>query len=203
MKDIVVFLKEALSKDMLQLFNGIFDVEIALFKAKRLTDINIKNDELKKNNDPIEFSDYMNNNVFQKIIKNKEIGFAFTSMILNKPNQFLQINDKKSEPSMYCYFKVNEDNVNYLVSLCMYDTEVTLIENYMTLINIESVNFVKDNIELTKIILKQFSDLTSSIGTKNYKGLAIKPLTDPHKSFLMKIGFKKTSDNENILIYDL
>lgn len=202
MKKLSIFLKEALDQNIRKWIKGIFDVEISLNDSNRLSDLNIKADELKRTDNPFEFADYINNNDFLNIIKNKNIGFPFASMIVSKPNEFLNINDKKSEPNLYGYFKTSEDNVTYFVGICMYDINISLIDDFVTLVDLESVNFVKDNIELSKIILQQFIKDIKTIN-KNYKGIAIKPITDPHKSFLTKIGFKKSVDNENILVYNL
>lgn len=208
MKHYTQYINEALDSEIQKFLKGIYDVEIALFKSGKLQDIEIKQgtdikqneiNELKRIKNPFEFKNYSTDKVLLSIINDKNIGFPETSKILKGKNTLLPEN---SAPFMYAYWKNTEDNITYFIGLCMYDINKSLKDDYLTIINIETVSFIKDEFGLAKTILGQFIKDIENLN-KNYEGLVVKPIDAKHKTFFNKLGFVNDKEDKNLMIYNI
>ena len=84
----------------------------------------------------------------------------------------------------------------------MFDQNVSYIDNFIHLIEIESSLIVKNPVPLNKAILMDF---IKYIKSKNQQiiGITAKPTHPKMKAILIKLGFDSFKDNKEILTYKI
>ena len=83
----------------------------------------------------------------------------------------------------------------------MYDKNVTYIDSFIHLINIESSLIVSESLPLLKAMLNDFIKTINKEG--NYNGISAKPTHPKIKATLIKLGFRVSNDNKNLLVYKI
>ena len=200
MISILAYIHESLKTDIQKWLKDIYQTQQSLIKDNKLQPIQVDTSKLNKSKKSFIFDEYATDETFKKIINNKQVGFTVTSQILRIPNQYLKDDDKEYKPDCIPYWYKDDKNV-YFVGLCMYDKNVTYIDSFIHLINIESSLIVSESLPLLKAILNDFIKTINKEG--NYNGISAKPTHPKIKATLIKLGFNASNDNKNILTYKI
>lgn len=218
MKDIVSYILESLNSEFSNWIKQVYDVMTSLIKNKALKPIDINVDGLAKPKYSISYDDFYKDQTVRNIMKNKYIGFTVINQMISMPKKYMidsEGNEIKPMCLPYWYRPINEagkiddekiknDKIEptYFVGLIMYD-ENDLIENYLNIVGIETSMCVEKSLPVLKALLNDFS-LHYILKLKNdYDGLCAKPIHPKMKAIMMKLGFKPSKDNKDILIYEL
>ena len=231
MISILAYIHESLKTDIQKWLKDIYQTQQSLIKDNKLQPIQVDTSKLNKPKKSFIFDEYATDETFKKIINNKQVGFTVASQMLRIPNQYLKDDDKEYKPDCIPYWYKDDKNV-YFVGLCMYDKNVTYIDSFIHLINIESSLIVSESLPLLKAMLNDFIKTIDKEGnynlekTKlahlyyryiysmvlmpydykkegNYNGISAKPTHPKIKATLIKLGFNASNDNKNILTYKI
>ena len=200
MISILAYIHESLKTDIQKCLKDIYQTQQSLIKDNKLQPIQVDTSKLNKPKKSFIFDEYATDETFKKIINNKQVGFTVASQMLRIPNQYLKDDDKEYKPDCIPYWYKDDKNV-YFVGLCMYDKNVTYIDSFIHLINIESSLIVSESLPLLKSILNDFIKTINKEG--NYNGISAKPTHPKIKATLIKLGFNASNDNKNILTYKI
>ena len=200
MISILTYIHESLKTDIQKWLKDIYQTQQSLIKDNKLHPIQVDTSKLNKPKKSFIFDEYATDETFKKIINNKQVGFTVASQMLRIPNQYLKDDDKEYKPDCIPYWYKDDKNV-YFVGLCMYDKDVTYIDSFIHLINIESSLIVSESLPLLKAILNDFIKTINKEG--NYNGISAKPTHPKIKATLIKLGFNASNDNKNILTYKI
>ena len=205
MKSILLYIKEALKSDEQKWLNDVYKTNQTLVKDNKITPIEIDVKNLNKPVKPFEYDKFINDPVFKKIIEDNFVGFTVTNQLIKNANKYLKDNDKELKPNCYPYWystQIDKNTQNvFFVGLCLYDKNVTYIDNYLHLISIESSLIVKDSAILNKAILNDFIKVMQKVN--KYSGISAKPTHPKMKAILLKLGFKISKDNKELLTYKI
>lgn len=200
MKSLITYISEALDQKIQKWLKQIYQTQQTLIKNNKVEPIEIDVEKLNKPEKEFLYDNYSNDPIFKKILADKNFGFTVINQMFRLDKKYLVDNDKEYKPDCYPYWYQSDANI-YFVGLCLYDKNITYIENYINLIGIESSLMVNNSADLNKAILNDFIKVIPKIG--NYKGITIKPIHPKMKAIFIKLGFKVSSDNKEILIYKL
>lgn len=198
MKSLVKYIIETLNNDTQKWLKQILDNTIKLSKSNKIEPLIVDVNQLNKPEKPFLYNDFFNNNIVKQIIGNNKLGFTVINQIIRNPKQY--ITDKEINGECYPYWYQNNDSI-LCIGLCIYDKNVSYIENYLSLYGIESSLIVDNSQDLNTAILNDFTKLIPKIG--KYEGIAAKPLHPKMKAILQKIGFVPSKDNKEIFIYKI
>ena len=200
MISILAYIHESLKTDIQKWLKDIYQTQQSLIKDNKLHPIQVDTSKLNKPKKSFIFDEYATDEIFKKIINNKQTGFSVASQLLRIPNQYLKDEDKEYKPDCMPYWYKVDKNV-YFVGLCMYDKNVTYIDGFIHLINIESSLIVSESLPLLKAMLNDFIKTINKEG--NYNGISAKPAHPKIKATLIKLGFRVSNDNKNLLVYKI
>jgi len=198
MKHLTTYLFEALKNDVQKWLKQVFDGQQKLIKSNKLQPLTVDVEKLNKPEEPFLYNDFFNDNTVKLMIGNNKIGFTVINQMIKNPKQY--ISDKDINGECYPYWYQDNDTI-FCIGLCVYDKNVSYIENYLSLYGIESSLIVQNSKDLNKAILNDFIKQVPQIG--DYEGLAVKPIHPKMKANLQRIGFNPSQDNKEILIYKI
>lgn len=188
---------EGLSNDIKKFFDNVFKTQEKLIKNNKVQPIDV--DVTKLNKPKHSFSkDNLNDNSIKQIITSKHTGFTVAMQMLSNENKYFKDEDKEYNPECYPYFYKDDNNI-YCVGLLMYDEKITYVDQFVTLLLIESSMIVSKSINVDKAILNDFIKLMKG----KYKGICVKPVHPKLKATFTKLGFTSMKDNKDILTYKL
>lgn len=200
MKSLITYIYEALDQKIQKWLKDVYNNQQQLVKDNKVQPIEVDIEKLNKPEKEFLYDNYSNDPVFKKILADKHLGFTVTNQMFRIPKQYLIDNDKEYKPDCYPYWYQSDQNI-YFVGLCLYDKNITYIENYINLIGIESSLIVNNSGDLNKAILNDFIKIIPKLG--NYKGITIKPIHPKMKATFIKLGFRSSSENKEILVYKI
>lgn len=188
---------EGLSNDIKKFFDNVFKTQEKLIKNNKVQPIDV--DATKLNKPKHSFSkDDLTDNSIKQIITSKHTGFTVAMQMLSNENKYFKDEDKEYNPECYPYFYKDDNNI-YCVGLLMYDEKITYVDQFVTLLLIESSMIVSKSINVDKAILNDFIKLMKG----KYKGICVKPVHPKLKATFTKLGFTSMKDNKDILTYKL
>ena len=188
MISILAYIHESLKTDIQKWLKDIYQTQQSLIKDNKLQPIQVDTSKLNKPKKSFIFDEYATDETFKKIINNKQVGFTVASQMLRIPNQYLKDDDKEYKPDCIPYWYKDDKNVTY-------------IDSFIHLINIESSLIVSESLPLLKAMLNDFIKTINKEG--NYNGISAKPTHPKIKATLIKLGFNASNDNKNILTYKI
>ena len=206
MKSLLYYINEALRPEVSKWIAGIYDKMVTLVKEKKINtklEVDVKR-LAKPEKGGFEYDDFSNDKTIKNFIKNNVFGFTVINQMMTNPNKYLvNVGDTNEDLKPEClpYWYDADSNV-YFIGLVMWDKTISYADNFATIVSIESSLLVDDSLSLLKAILNDFSlQYLNKKGT--YKGLASKPIHPKMKAILLKLGFKPSQENKEILIYKL
>lgn len=188
---------EGLSSDVTKFFNSVYKTQEKLVENNKVQPINVDASKLNKPKHSFKKED-LNDNSIKQIITSKHIGFPVAMQMLSNENKYFKDENKEYNPECYTYFYKDGDNV-YCVGLLMYDEKITYIDQFVTLLLIESSMIVSESINVDKGMLNDFINIIK----EKYKGICIKPVHPKLKATFTKLGFTSMKENKDILTYKL
>jgi len=200
MKDIVIYILEALKTDVQQWFKQVYNTQQSLIKDNKIQPIKVDVNKLNKPKNSFTFEDFSTDTVVKQIVGNKQVGFTVINQMIRNPKQYVFDDKKEMNPECLPYWYADGENV-YFVGLCIYDKSVSYIDNFVHLIAIESSLIVAESLVLNKAILNDFIKLVNMDG--HYKGITVKPIHPKMKANFIKLGFNVLKENPEILTYKL
>lgn len=219
MKSLVEFIREALDANTSKWLQEVYETMQKLIKDKQLEPIEVDLDKLAKPDKEFLYDDFTKNRFVTKILSDGSIGFSVISQMVKMPKKYLMSGEDELKPACLPYWyrpessaneaedatKTNSDGTispTYFVGLVMYDLENTPVENYANIVAIETSMCVKESLPVMKGILNDFA-LHFLNKKGKFDGLASKATHPKMKSNLMRLGFKPSKEDKEILIYDL
>lgn len=200
MKDIVIYILEALKTDVQQWFKQVYNTQQSLIKDNKIQPIKVDVNKLNKPKNSFTFEDFSTDTVVKQIVGNKQVGFTVINQMIRNPKQYVFDDKKEMNPECLPYWYADGENV-YFVGLCIYDKSISYIDNFVHLIAIESSLIVAESLVLNKAILNDFIKLVNMDG--HYKGITVKPIHPKMKANFIKLGFNVLKENPEILTYKL
>lgn len=188
---------EGLSNDVKKFFDNVFKTQEKLIEKNKIQPIDVDATKLNKPKHSFKKEDLIENSIKQ-IIVSKHTGFTVAMQMLSNENKYFKDEDKEYNPECYPYFYKDGKNV-YCVGLLMYDEKINYIDQFVTLLLIESSMIVSKSINVDKGILNDFINMIKG----KYKGICVKPVHPKLKATFTKIGFTSMKDNKDILTYKL
>lgn len=191
---------ENLNEGLLNKLKGWFK---NLFKSQEnLKNQTIKADvkKLKSPKDPTKLKDIENNPEEMKLINDKQVGFPVTASLIKEKNKYLVKEDEKGnteeyDPLIKRYFYVTEDNDKYDVGIIMYDEKIKNDNNYINMINLETIAQLDNKSDVEKSMNNDFENIMK----KKYKGCQYISKHPRVKARLIKLGYKSENNNTDIL----
>lgn len=136
----------------------------------------------------------------KEIISNEHTGFPIAAQILQNPNKFLKTKEHTFNPFMQCYF-AQDGNKSYYVGLIMYDDNVTFIEGFKHILDVEPNLIVDNPSEVNKTMIEQFATVVKE---NDIKGFTCNVKMHPKlKTNLMNAGFKPSNTDKEIYVYNI
>ena len=188
---------EGLSNDVKKFFDNVFKTQEKLVEKNKVQPIDVDGSKLNKPKHSFKKEDLQDNAVKQ-IITSKHTGFIVAMQMLSNENKYFKDEDKEYNPECYPYFYKDGKNI-YCVGLLMYDEKINYIDQFVTLLLIESSMIVSKSINVDKGILNDFINMMKG----KYKGICVKPTHPKLKATFTKLGFTSMKDNKDILTYKL
>lgn len=205
MKSVFFYINESLQKAEQQWLENVYKTNLSLIKDKKLVPIDVDIKKLNKPKRPFEYDRYFDDPIFKKIINDDNVGFTVLNQMFRNDKKYLQDDEKEFRPNCYPYWYVididDKHQNTYFIGLCVYDKTNTYIDNYIHLIGIESSLIINNSTELNKAILNDFISVIKKDG--NFDGITAKPNHPKMKATLIKLGFKLSKDNKEILTYKI
>lgn len=137
----------------------------------------------------------------QEIWNDKQVGFPIGSLIKANPRKYQLVKDKEFNPDVLCYFS-QDKNATYIIGLLIVDKDISFIENYQHIVDIESSLIVDNPTDVNKAIIEEYSELVKKENS-NFKGFTAKEIHPKLKGNLVKLGFKRSDNDKEILIYNI
>lgn len=191
---------ENLNEGLLDKLKGWFK---NLFKSqetlkKETIKVDVKN--LKSPKKPTKLKDIENNDEELKLINDRLVGFPVTASLIKEKNKYLVKEDEKGnkeeyEPLINRYFYVGEGGNKYDVGIIMYDEKIKNDNNYINMLNLETIAQVDNKDEVEKTMNINFEDIMK----KKYKGAQYISKHPRVKARLIKQGYKSENNNTDIL----
>ena len=200
MKNLITYITEKLKSDVQQWLKQVYDTQQSLIKDNKVQPIKVDVNKLNKPKKSFTFEDFSTDTVVKQIVGDKQVGFTVINQMIRNPKQYVLDEDKELKPECYPYWYAEGENV-YFVGLCIYDKNVSYIDNFVHLIAIESSLVVAESLVLNKAILNDFIKLVNADG--HYQGITVKPTHPKMKATFIKLGFNSFKDNKEILTYKL
>ena len=200
MKNLITYITEKLKSDVQQWLKQVYDTQQSLIKDNKIQPIKVDVNKLNKPKKSFSFEDFSTDTVVKQIVGNKQVGFAVINQMIRNPKQYIFDENKEMNPDCLPYWYADGENI-YFVGLCIYDKNVSYIDNFIHLIAIESSLIVSEALVLNKAILNDFIKLINING--QYKGISVKPMHPKMKANFIKLGFNVSKDNKELLIYKL
>lgn len=200
MKTLLNYINEALKVDVQKWIKNVYQTQQSLIKDNKIQPIKVDPNNLKKPKKSFIYDEYASDTIFKNIVSDKHVGFTVTGQMLRNVNQYLKDDDKEFQPECYPYWYQEGENV-YFVGLVMYDKNVSYIDDYFHLVNIEASLIVEESLPVLKGILKDFIKIVNKEG--NYSGISAKPTHPKLKATLIKLGFNSTKENKEVLFYKI
>jgi hypothetical protein len=188
---------EGLSNDVKKFFDNVFKTQEKLIEKNKVQPIDVDVTKLNKPKHSFKKEDLSDNSIKQ-IIASKHTGFTVAMQMLSNENKYFKDEDKEYNPECYPYFYKDGKNI-YCVGLLMYDEKINYIDQFVTLLLIESSMIVSKSINVDKGILNDFINMIKG----KYKGICVKPVHPKLKATFTKLGFTSMKDNKDILTYKL
>ena len=188
---------EGLSNDVKKFFDNVFKTQEKLVEKNKVQPIDVDTTKLNKPKHSFKKEDLSDNSIKQ-IISSKHTGFTVAMQMLSNENKYFKDEDKEYNPECYPYFYKDGKNI-YCVGLLMYDEKINYIDQFITLLLIESSMIVSKSINVDKGILNDFINMMKG----KYKGICVKPAHPKLKATFTKLGFTSMKDNKDILTYKL
>lgn len=188
---------EGLSNDVKKFFNNVFKTQEKLVEKNKVQPIDVDATKLNKPKHSLNKEDLSDKSIKQ-IIASKHTGFTVAMQMISNENKYFKDEDKEYNPECYPYFYKDGKNI-YCVGLLMYDEKINYIDQFVTLLLIESSMIVSKSINVDKGILNDFINMMKG----KYKGICVKPVHPKLKATFTKLGFTSMKDNKDILTYKL
>lgn len=188
---------EGLSNDVKKFFDNVFKTQEKLVEKNKVQPIDVDATKLNKPKHSFKKEDLSDNSIKQ-IIASKHTGFTVAMQMLSNENKYFKDEDKEYNPECYPYFYKDGKNI-YCVGLLMCDEKINYIDQFITLLLIESSMIVSKSINVDKGILNDFINMMKG----KYKGICVKPAHPKLKATFTKLGFTSMKDNKDILTYKL
>lgn len=188
---------EGLSNDVKKFFDNVFKTQEKLIEKNKVQPIDVDATKLNKPKHSFKKEDLSDKSIKQ-IIASKHTGFTVAMQMLSNENKYFKDEDKEYNPECYPYFYKDGKNI-YCVGLLMYDEKINYIDQFVTLLLIESSMIVSKSINVDKGILNDFINMMKG----KYKGICVKPVHPKLKATFTKLGFTSMKDNKDILTYKL
>lgn len=201
MKSLVAYITEGLKSEYQQWFKKVYQTQQALIKDNKVQPIKVDVDKLNKPKRTFTFEDFSTDAVVKKIVGDKQVGFTVTNQMIRNPKQYIQDEGKELNPECLPYWYQDGDNI-YFVGICIFDKNVSYIDNFVHLIGIESSMIVQESLPLNKAILADFIKFMEG-EKQQFTGITAKPTHPKMKANLIKLGFNTFKDNKEILTYKL
>lgn len=172
-----------------------------LFKSQKTLedhtlDIDTKN--IKGSKESVKLSEIEQNEEELNLINDPKVGFPIMSEILKNKNKYLVKdlgNDKQEyDPMVDRYFYVNEGN-KYAIGIIMYDETLHNDNGYVNILNLEVIAQVNNKSNVEKFINNNFEDNMK----KSYKGSQYVAKHPRVKPTLIKLGYKTSEEDKNII----
>ena len=200
MKSLVKFITEGLKNEYKKWFKNVLSSQESLVENNKVKMLDIDVQNLNKPEKSFEYDDFVNDPIVKNIISNNKTGFVVTNQIIRNPKQYIQDEGRNFHSECMPYWYQDGNNI-YMINLCIFDKEVAYIDNYVHIISIESSLAVNKSEDVNKAILNDFVKFIEKQG--NFKGLSAKPKHPKMKANLIKIGFNKSEENDEILVYKI
>lgn len=188
---------EGLSGDVQKFFNNVFKTQEKLVKKNKVQPIDVPGNKLNKPKSAFKKDDLQDKSVKQ-IIASKHTGFPVAMQMFKNEKKYFFDEDKEYNPECYPYFYKDGKNV-YCVGLLMYDENINYMDEFVTLLLIESSMIVAKSTPVNKGILNDFINMMKG----KYKGVCVKPVHPKLKATFTKLGFSSVKDNKEILTLKL
>ena len=188
---------EGLSGDVKKFFDNVYKTQETLVEKNKVKPIDVDPKSLNKPKHSFKKEDLQDNAVKQ-IIGSKHTGFTVANQMLSNDKKYFVDDDKEYKPECYPYFYKDGKNV-YCVGLLMYDEKVNYIDNFVTLVLIESSMIVSKSQDVDKAILNDFENMMKG----KFDGICVKPAHPKLKATFTKLGFSSFKDNKEILTLKL
>lgn len=189
------FLTEALTEDIKKLIkkaednpnSGAFSIS-----KKEL-------DGIMKGKKSMSLEEISGNSKLVNMISDKDHGFPVAAQLIKNPDKYFK-DDPSLSPDCMLYFYSGSDNEykNSLIGICMYDEKVQYIENLVHVVLIETSNDVENKKDINDFMLKDLSETEKDNGMS---GMTAKFLNSKQKTTLVKLGFKQTKENKEIMFH--
>lgn len=200
MKNLITYIVEKLKSDVQQWLKQVYNTQQSLIKDNKVEPINVDVNKLNKPQNPFLFKDFSTDTIVKQIVGNNHVGFTVINQMIRNPKQYLLDENKDLNPECMPYWYADGENI-YFVGLCIYDKNVSYVDNFVHLIAIESSLIVAESLVLNKAILNDFIKLVNVDG--QYQGITVKPTHPKMKANFIKLGFKSLNENKEILTYKL
>jgi hypothetical protein len=200
MKSLFTYLIEGLKSDVQQWLKNVYQTQQSLVKDNKVQPIQVDVNKLNKPKKAFEFEDFSTDAIAKKIVGDRQVGFVVTNQMIRNPKQYIQDENKELKPECLPYWYQEGENI-YFVGICIYDKQVSYIDNFVHIIGIESSLIVAESAPLLKAILNDFIKFIGKEG--NFTGISAKPTHPKMKANLIKLGFNSFKDNKEILTYKL
>ena len=200
MKTLITYINEKLKADVEQWLSKVYDTQQKLIKDNKVEPIKVDINKLNKPKKPFTFEDFSTDTVVKNIVGNKQVGFTVINQMIRNPKQYVFDEDKQMNPECLPYWYADGENI-YFIGICIYDKNVSYIDNFVHLIAIESSLIVSESLPLNKAILNDFIKLINADG--HYQGITVKPMHPKMKANFIKLGFNSLKENTEILTYKL
>lgn len=154
--------------------------------------------KMKVQKEPVKLTDIDNDT--KEIISNEHTGFPIAAQILQNPNKFLKTKEHTFDPFMQCYF-AQDGNKSYYVGLIIYDDNVTFIEGFKHILDVEPNLIVDNPSDVNKTMIEQFAAVVKE---NDIKGFTCNVKMHPKlKTNLMNAGFKPSNTDKEIYVYNI
>lgn len=200
MKNLITYITEKLKADVQSWLKSVYQSQQQLIKDNKVQPIKVDVNKLNKPKKPFAFEDFSTDAIVKQIVGDKQLGFVVINQMIRNPKQYVMDEGKEINPECYPYWYQDGENI-YFIGLCIYDKNVSYIDNFIHLIAIESSLVVAEANVLNKAILNDFIKLLNADG--KYQGITVKPTHPKMKANFIKLGFNLLNENKEILTYKL
>ena len=187
-------LNEGLLDKLKSWFKNLFKSQKTL--EEHTLDVDTKN--IKGSKESVKLSEIEQNEEELNLINDPKVGFPIMSEILKNKNKYLVKdlgNDKQEyDPMVDRYFYVNEGN-KYAIGIIMYDETLHNDNGYVNMLNLEVIAQVNNKSNVEKFINTNFEDNMK----KSYKGSQYVAKHPRVKPTLIKLGYKTSEEDKNII----
>ena len=201
MKSLIRYIIEGLKSDVQQWLKKVYQTQQTLIKDNKVQPLQVDVNKLNKPKKSFTFEDFSTDAIVKKILGDRQVGFTVTNQMIRNPKQYILDDEKELNPECLPYWYQDRDNI-YFVGICIFDKNVSYIDNFVHLISIESSLIVQESLPFNKAILADFVKFMEG-EKQQFIGISAKPVHPKMKANLIKLGFNVSKDNKEILIYKL